>query len=136
MEEKVEMCGLKFSLSYATPIKWIIKKNIKEFKIKVYHAYMNDWTPFIGEHLPTRPEPKDWIDQYVVAVIKDAWVIGHLKKGKTGQYTKTSFHFLRANPMNIADITDKRKRVTYRAGQGLQIRCTISFKVKNISKFF
>ena len=97
---------------------------------------MNDWTPFIGEHLPKRPEPKDWIDQYVVAVIKDAWVIGHLKKGKTGQYTKTSFHFLRANPMNIADITDKRKRVNYRDGQGLQIRCTISFKVKNISKFF
>ena len=71
---------------------------IKEFEtksvIKGYHAYMNDWTPILGENLSTRPESESEIDKYAVAVTKDAQVIGHLKKGKTGQYAKTIFYFL------------------------------------------
>ena len=38
---------------------------IKEFKtesiIKGYHAYMNDWTPILGENLLTRPKPENEI---------------------------------------------------------------------------
>ena len=45
---------------------------------------MNDWKPILGENLSTRPEPENEIDKYTVTVAKDAWVIGHLKKGKTG----------------------------------------------------
>ena len=52
---------------------------------------MNDWTPLLGENLSTRSEPKNEIDKYAVAVTKDARVIGHLKKGKTGWYAKTIF---------------------------------------------
>ena len=55
---------------------------------------MNDWTPILGENLSTRPESENEIDKYAVAVTKDAQVIGHLKKGKTGQYAKTIFYFL------------------------------------------
>ena len=29
-----------------------------------------------------------------LAVTKDARVVGHLKKGKTGRYAKTAFYFL------------------------------------------
>ena len=71
---------------------------IKEFEtesvIKGYHAYMNDWTPILGENLSIRLEPKNYIDKYAVAVTKDARVISHLKKGKTGRYAKTVFYFL------------------------------------------
>ena len=72
----------------------IIKEFETESVIKGYHAYMNDWTPILGENLSTRPESESEIDKYAVAVTKDAQVIGHLKKGKTGQYAKTIFYFL------------------------------------------
>ena len=87
---------------------------------------MNDWTTMIGESLATRPEPENKIDKYAAAVIKDAKVIGHLKKGETGRYAKTVFHFLRANAMNTANITVTGKRVNLGDGQGLQIH--LSFK--------
>ena len=103
----------------------IIKEFETESVIKGYHAYMNDWTPILGENLSTRPEPENKIDKYVVAVTKDARVTDHLKKGKTGRYAKTVFYFLRANPMNTASITVTGKRVNFGDGQGLQIPCTI-----------
>ena len=105
---------------------------MREFKcesmIKGYYAYMNDWTPVLGESLQTRPEPENEIDKYAVAVTKDEKVIGHLKKGKTGRYAKTIFYFLRANPTNIANITVTGKRVNLGDREGLQIPCTISFQ--------
>ena len=70
----------------------IIKEFETESVIKGYHAYINDWTPILGENLSTRPEPKNEIDKYAVVVTKDAGLIGHLMKGKTGQYAKTVFH--------------------------------------------
>ena len=106
----------------------IIKEFETESVIKGYHAYMNDWTPILGENLSTRPESESEIDKYAVAVTKDAQVIGHLKKGKTGQYAKTIFYFLWANLMNTARIPVTGKRVNFGDGQGLQIPCTILFK--------
>ena len=38
------------------------------------------------------------------------------------------FHFLRANPTNIANITVTGKRVNLGDREGLQIPCTISFQ--------
>ena len=83
MEEKVELCGVIISSSYE--MRLVITKEFEtESIIKGYHVYMNDWTPILGENLSTRPEPENEIDKYAVAVTKDARVIGHLKKGKTG----------------------------------------------------
>ena len=84
MEEKVELCGVKLSSSSEMPLV-IIKEFETESVIKGYHAYMNDWTPILGKNLSTHPEPGNEIDKYAVAVTKDARVIGHLKKGKTGR---------------------------------------------------
>ena len=58
MEEKVELCGVKLSLSYEMPLV-IIKEFETESVIKGYHAYMNDWTPILAENLSTRPEPEN-----------------------------------------------------------------------------
>ena len=116
MEEKIELCGVKLSSSYQMPLV-IIKEFETESVIKGYHAYMNDQTPILGEKLSTRPEPENEIDKCAVGVTKDARVIGHLKKGKTGQYAKTVIYFLRANPMNTASITVTGKRVKFGDGQ-------------------
>ena len=119
-EEKVELCGVKLSSSYEMPLV-IIKEFETESVIKRYNAYMNDWTPTLGENLSTRPKPENEVDKYAVAVSKDARVIGHLKKGKIGRYAKTIFYFLRVNPMNTASITVTDKRVNFGDEQGLQI---------------
>ena len=70
MEEKVELCGVKLSSSYEMPMV-VIKEFETESVIKGYHAYMNDWTPILGENLSTRPERENEIDKYAVAVNKD-----------------------------------------------------------------
>ena len=88
---------------------------------------MNDGTPILGENLSTRPEPENE-NENAVPVTKNAWVIGHLKKGKTGLYAKNVFYFLQANPMNTAGITVTGKRVNFGEGRGFQIPCTILFK--------
>ena len=86
MEEKVELCGVKLSSSYKMPLV-IIKEFETESVIKLYHAYMNDWTPILGGNLSTRPEePENEIEKYAMAVTKDARVFSHLNKGKTGRY--------------------------------------------------
>ena len=130
-EEKVELCGVKLSSSYEMPL-IIIKEFDTESVIKGYHAYMNDWTPILGENLSKRPEPENKIDKYAVVVTKDARVIGYLKKGETSRYAKTAFYFLRANPMNTASITVTGKRVNFGDGQGLQVPCTNLFKGEEI----
>ena len=54
MEEKVELCGVKLSLSYKMLL-IIIKEFETESVIKGYHAYMNYWTPIkIYQHILNR----------------------------------------------------------------------------------
>ena len=81
-----------------------------------------------NQNLSTHPEPENQIDQYDVAVTKDAWVIVHLKKGKTSEYAKTVFYFLRGNPISTAGIYATEEKVNLEDGQGLEIPCTILFK--------
>ena len=90
MEEKVELCGVKRSSSYEMPLA-IIKEFETESVIKGQHAYLNNWTPILGENLSTRLEPGNEIGRYAVAVTKDTRVLSHIKKGKTDRNAKTVF---------------------------------------------
>ncbi len=46
--------------------------------VRGYHAYMEDWTPTIGESLQVKPEPTNAKDNKAVAVPKDNLVVGHV----------------------------------------------------------
>ena len=70
MEEKVELGGVKLSSSYEIPL-IIIKEFETQSAIKGYHAYMNDWSPILGENLSTRPDPENEIDKYAVVITKE-----------------------------------------------------------------
>ena len=135
MKEKVELCGVKLSSSYQ--ISQLITTEFEtESVIKGYHTYMNDWTPILGENLSTRSEPENEIDKYAVAITKDARVIGHLKKGKTGRYAKTVFYFLRANLMNTISITVTGKGLMLEMGKACKFPAQFySKEKKNILKF-
>ena len=74
--------------------------------------------------------------KYAVAALKDTQVVGHLTKGKSGHYTKTTFYFLRDNQANFAVVTVKGKRATYGEGQGLRFPAQLNTKEKSsVSNF-
>ena len=56
MEEELQPYDVKLFSSYEIPLV-IIKEFETESLIKGYHAYMNDWTPILGENLSAHPEP-------------------------------------------------------------------------------
>ena len=73
-----------------------------ESTVMGFHVYRNHWEPVIGEVLKTCVEPQKEVDKYVVAVVNNENnIIGHLPKGKSGKYAKTTFYFLRSDPLNI-----------------------------------
>ena len=43
-----------------------------------HHVYKDIWTPTLGEKLSTTAEPKNHNDKYVVKVLKDNEVVGHV----------------------------------------------------------
>ena len=43
-----------------------------------YHAYMDTWNPAVGPELILKPEPGNYKDKHVVAVLKDDVIVGHV----------------------------------------------------------
>ena len=48
--------------------------------VKGYRVYTRVWTPISNEVLQTRREPENPTDKYVLCVLKDGKVVGHLKR--------------------------------------------------------
>ncbi len=53
--------------------------------------YKEIWTSKQNEYLNVRSEPENPQDKYAVCVLKGADIVGHLKKGYTGRYSKASY---------------------------------------------
>ena len=64
---------------------------------KGYHVYQGVWVPKIGEKLLREREPDSPKDKYAVCIKKNECIVGHLPLGKTGNFAKTIFYFLRAD---------------------------------------
>ncbi len=77
--------------------------------VRGYHAYMEDWTPTIGESLLVKPEPTNAKDNKAVAVLKD---VGHVPYNLASRL----FKFLRSKA--FAEVTGAK-----RADYGLEIPC-------------
>ena len=117
-DEFVLVSDLQLSITEEIP-NMVSKEFDTKSHVKGYHAYMNEWKHFDGEVLKTRPEPENAVDKYAVAVVKDTHVLCHLTKGKNGRFAKTIFYFLRANQLNIADVTVEGKRQNYGKRRGI-----------------
>ena len=61
---------------------------------KGYHVHPGIWVPKIGEMLSSEGEPINFKDKYAVCVKKNAYIVRHLPRDKTGNFAKT---FLRHN---------------------------------------
>ena len=69
-------------------------------------SHMNEWTPEVGEILKTLLEPEKVVDIFTIynGSEKESQENGHLNKGNSGCFSKTIFHFLRANHGNTCQV--------------------------------
>ena len=81
-----------------------------ETHITGHHMFKEIWTSKQNEYLNVRSEPENPLDDYAVCVLKGADIVGHLKKGDTGHFSKTIFYFLRSHSEAkcVAKVTGKR----------------------------
>ena len=63
-----------------------------------------------NEYLNVRSEPENPLNKYAVCVRKSADIVGHMKKGDTGRFSKTISFFLRSHSAAkcIANVTGKK----------------------------
>ena len=78
--------------------------------------------------LQTRREPENPTDKYVVCVLKDGKVVGHLKKGGNGGFTKTIFYFLRSDTYAKCCVKITGKPVSLADGEGMQVPCMLELE--------
>ena len=59
----------------------VMETNLQVFEIdsyvRGYHAYMDVWSPVIGETLLVKREPSNVKDRHAVAIFKEDAVVGH-----------------------------------------------------------
>ena len=90
--------------------------------IRGYHAYLDMWTPFIGEGLLLRREPENVKDRSAVSVQKDGETVGHIPFNISNAVS----HFLRREfNKGFAEVTGEM--VNRGAGYGLEIPCIYRF---------
>ena len=52
-----------------------------------HHVYKDIWTPTLGEKLSTAAEPENHHEKYVVKVLKENEVVGHVPRDISKYYT-------------------------------------------------
>ena len=72
--------------------------------VKGYHVYQSIWVPKNGKTLSTEREPGNPNDKYAVCVKKNECIVGYLPLGRTGNFVKTKFYFLRADKYSICEV--------------------------------
>ena len=95
------------------------------FNIKGYQVCKSVWTPTLQEQVYGEIEPHNPVDEYVVAVKKNEKVVGHLPVGENGNFAKTIFYFLRADPYGNCNRTVTGKAVNVDDGDGMQVPCIL-----------
>ena len=66
---------------------------------------------------------------------KSGIIIGHLKKGNSGRFTKTMFLFLQADPYASCTATFTGEICNLGDGEGMQVPCKLEFVGAN-KKYF
>ena len=87
--------------------------------IRGYHAYIEVWTPAIGEILLVKSEPTNCQDSKAVAILKENVTVGYVPQNIAPRL----FHFLRRD-VNKAFAEVTGHKVNRGAGYGLEIPCT------------
>ena len=87
--------------------------------IRGYHAYLDTWTPVVGETLLLKREPSNEKDSSAVAVMKEDVIVGHVPYN----IASVIFQFLRRD-CNKGFVEVTGSKVNRGAGYGLEIPST------------
>ena len=86
--------------------------------VRGYHAYMDSWTPVLGQTLLVRREPTNVKDKDAVGVYEDDSIVGHVPFNLAPYLSR----FLARDTNNaFAEVTGEK--VNRGAGYGLEIPC-------------
>ena len=86
--------------------------------VRGYHAYMDVWTPEVGQALLLRQEPANCRNIHAVAVFKDDVIVGHVPYNIAPPFSQ----FLRREGnKGFAEVTGEK--VNRGAGYGLEVPC-------------
>ena len=92
--------------------------------VRGYHTYKDIWEASLGEELPCQRETDNLHDRFVVAVLKDACVVGHLPRN----ISSVSSIFIRRGRSILCRVTGS-KRYSHDLPQGgLEVPCTLVFE--------
>ena len=83
--------------------------------------------------MSTEREPGNPKEKYAVIPKKNECIVGHLPLGKTCNFAKTMFYFLRTDKYSICEVKNTGKPVNLGDGQGMQVPCKL--KLAGRSKF-
>lgn len=89
-----------------------------QFFVRGYHAYMDTWTPVIGQTLLLKRELTNPKDNNAVAVYKEDYIVGHVPYNLAPYFSR----FL-AKDVNKAFAEVTAGKVNRGAGYGLEIPC-------------
>ena len=99
--------------------------------VKRYHVYQGNWVPKNGETLLTEREPGNPKDKYAVCEKKNECILGLLPLGKTGNFAKTIFYFLRAYKYSVCEVEITGRSVNLGDGKEMQVPCKLKLTGKN-----
>ena len=107
------------------PIVLVQEHEVSSF-VMGYHEYRKTGAPFWGELLQCRMEQDNAVNKYTVAVMKKDRVLGHLMKGRSRKFAKTTFFFLRTDEISSATVKITGKTVNKGKGMGVEVPCSIT----------
>ena len=111
-------------------IPWLVTKNFETMShVKGYHEYKTIWIPVIGECLLSEREPENPKIKYAVYVKKEKGIVEHLPHGKSGNFGKTIFYFLKADELSSCKTVVTGKPVNLEDDDGMQVSFKLMFTV-------
>ena len=108
------------SLQLKFPMKLKLK-DITYIKRYGHQSWVNTW-------MEVQCEQENPLDKNAVCLKNsNGTIVGHLKKGKSGRFTKTIFYYLRSHPQANCTAKVTGKRFNLGDGEGLQVLCSLQF---------
>ena len=99
--------------------------------VKVDHICQGIWVPNIDETLSTERETGTPKDKYAVCAKKNECIVRHLPLGKTDNFAKTIFYFLRTDKYSFIKVEITEKPVNLGDGKDMQVPCKIRLTGKS-----
>ena len=92
--------------------------------VRGYHAYRDIWETSVGEELLSQREPDHIHSHFAVAILKDAYIVGHLPR----KISSVSLIFMCRGGSILCRVTGSRRYSHDLLQGGLETQCVLIFE--------